>query len=82
MEYICEESLGFLEILLNENLACKEHLSYIENKFAKNVGFLYKAKSFLNKICFLTLYHSYVQASINYANIAWGSSDFANLILQ
>ena len=82
MEYICEESLKFLEILLDERLACKEHLSYVENKFAKNVGSLYKAKSFLNKKCLLTLYQSYVQASINYANIAWGSSDFANLILQ
>ena len=38
------ESIKFLGILLDETLRCKEHIKYNENKIAKNIGLLYKAK--------------------------------------
>ena len=40
------ECLKFLGVLLDENLCCKEHIKYIESKIAKNIGLLYKAKSY------------------------------------
>ena len=39
-----EESIKFLGVLLDENVTWKEHLKLIENKFAKSIGLLYKAK--------------------------------------
>ena len=74
-----EESIKFLGVLSDENANWKEHLEYIENKCAKNIGLLYKAKHHLNKKCLLALYCSYVHAYINYANIAWDSTHFTNL---
>ena len=66
-----EESIKSLEILLNENLIWKERLKNNENKFAKNIGFLYKAKPHLIKKCLIALCHSLIDAYINYAYIAW-----------
>ena len=51
-----EESIKFIAMLLHKNVTWKEHLKYIENKCAKNIGFLYKAKHHLSKKCLLALY--------------------------
>ena len=66
-------------MLLGGNITWKEHLRYIENKCAKNIGLLYKAKYHLNKKCLLALYYSYVHTYINYANIEWANTHFTNL---
>ena len=49
------ESIKFLGVLLDENLSWKDHIKYIEDKVAKNIGLLYRAKQFLNKDLLLTL---------------------------
>ena len=74
-----EESIKFLGVLLDENVTWKEHLKYIENKCAKNIVSLHKAKHHLNKKCLLALYYSHVYTYINYASIALGSTHFTNL---
>ena len=38
------ESIKFLAVLLDGNLTWKPHMKYIENKIAKNIGLLFKAK--------------------------------------
>ena len=62
-----QSSIKFLGILLDENLSWKEHLKLTENKVAKNIGLIYKAKSYLNKDSLLALYFSYIHSYINYA---------------
>ena len=69
----------FLEVLLDENLSWKEHIKYNENKIAKNLGLLYKAKHYLNKRSLLVLYYSFIHTYVNYRNIAWGSTNRTNL---
>ena len=54
------KSIKFLGVLLDENLSWKDHIKYIENKVAKNIGLLYRAKLFLDKNSLLTLYYSYI----------------------
>ena len=54
------ESIKFLGVLLDENLSWKDHIKYIENKVAKNIALLYRAKLFLDKKSLLTLYYSYI----------------------
>ena len=41
-----QEFIKFLGVLLDENLNWKEHIKYTENKIAKKLGLLYKAKPF------------------------------------
>ena len=40
------KSINFLGVLLDENLSLKDHIKYAENKIAKNIGLLYRAKLF------------------------------------
>ena len=55
-------------------------IKYIQSKIAKNIGLLYKAKSYIDKHSLLSLYHSYIRSSyINYGNIARESSAMTNL---
>ena len=60
---------------MDENLSWKEHLKLTENKVAKNIGLIYKAKPYLNKDSLLALYFSYIHSYINYANLVWGSTN-------
>ena len=53
----------------------KEHLKLTENKIAKNIGLIYKAKRYLNKNSLLALYFSYIHSYINYANLVRGSTN-------
>ena len=73
------ESIKFWGGLLHENLSWKEHIEYNENKIAKNLGLLYKAKHYLNKRSLLVLYYSFIHTYINYGNIAWRSTNRTNL---
>ena len=46
----------------------------MENKTAKNIGLIYKAKLYLNKDSLLLLYFSYIHCYINHANLVSGST--------
>ena len=54
------KSIKFLGVLLDENLSWKDHIKYIENKVAKNIDLLHRAKLFLDKNSLRTLYYSYI----------------------
>ena len=73
------ESIKWLTVLLDENSTWEPHIKYIENKVAKGIGLLFKAKPFLNKQFLLTLYYSYMHSYINSGNVAWGSTYITNL---
>ena len=66
-----QEFIKFLGVLLDKNLNWIEQIKYRENKIAKNLGLLYKARPFLERNALLVLYYSYIQTYINCANIAW-----------
>ena len=70
-----EESIKFLGVLLDQHLTWKEHIKRTENKIAKNIGILYKARLYLDKRSLLCLYYSYIHSYLNYANTAWCSTN-------
>ena len=61
--------------MLDENLTWKNHIELIENKTSKNIGLLYKANFLLNQNCLKSIYFSFIHSYINYANIAWASTN-------
>ena len=73
------ESIKCLGVLLDENSTWKPHIKCIENKTAKSIGLLFKAKPFLKKKSLLSLYYSCTHSYINYVNMAWGSTYMTNL---
>ena len=72
-------SIKFLGVLLDEHLSWKEHIRYTENKIAKSIGLLYRAKPFLGKHSLLTLYYSYIHTHLNYGNFSWVRTNRTNL---
>ena len=62
-------TMKFLGVLLDDNLSWKEHIKYLENKIAKNIGLMFTAKPFLDKESLLALYYSYIHSYLNYANL-------------
>lgn len=69
-----QSSIKFLGVLLDENLTWGRHIQQVENKIAKNLGIIYKAKQFLDKKCLINIYYSYIHSYLNYGNIAWAST--------
>ena len=43
------DHIKFLGVLFDENITCKNHINLIENKIAKSLGILHRAKFFLSK---------------------------------
>ena len=70
-----ENAIKFLGVIIDENLTWKNHITTIENKISKNIGVLYKSKFLLNKTCLKHVYFSFIHSYLNYANIAWGSTN-------
>ena len=54
------KTIKFLVVLLDDNLSWKERIKYVENKLAKNIGLMYRAKPFLDRESLLALYYSYI----------------------
>ena len=71
-----ENSLKFLGVIFEEHLTWKKHIQLIENKV---VSVLYKASKLINSKCLRSIYFSFIHSYINYANIAWASTNKTNL---
>ena len=64
-----------LGVLLDQHLTLKEHVKLTENKIAKNIDTLHKARPYLDKRALLCLYYSHIHSFLNYANTAWCSTN-------
>ena len=73
------KDIKFRGVLLDEHLSWKKHIRYTENKVAKSMGLLYRAKLFLGKHSLLTLYYSHIHTYLTYANLSWASTNRTNL---
>ena len=67
-------NIKYLEIIINKYLNFKDHLNYIESKFAQAVGILYKCKNVFLLSILRMLYFSLFYPHITYGIAAWGST--------
>ena len=70
-----ENSLKFLGVMIDENLTWKTHIELVENKISKSVGIFFKESCYLNSKSLRSIYFALVHPFINYANIAWASTN-------
>ena len=70
-----ENSLKFLGVMIDENLTWKTHVKLVESKISKSIGILFKASRSLNSKSLRSIYFALVHPYINYANIAWASTN-------
>ena len=74
-----ESSIKFLGVWIDENLTWRDHIHTVESKVAKNIGLLYPEKHYLDDKCLKQIYFTYIHAYLNYANIAWSSTNKTKL---
>ena len=60
--------------MLDENLNWKEHVRQVEDKIAKNIELLYRAKYLINESSLKCIYFVYIHSYLNYASVAWAST--------
>ena len=71
--------LKFFCVILDEHLTWKNHIQLIENKVSKNVDVLYKTCKLINSKYFRRIYFSFIHSYIQYANMAWDSTNKTKL---
>ena len=68
-----ENSVKFLDVIIDENLTWKNHIEVVENRISKNIGVLYRASHLLDFKNLLKIYFSFIRICISYANISYTS---------
>ena len=70
-------------VIIDENLTWKTHVEFVENKISKSIGILFKATRSINSKSLRSIYFTLIHPYINYANIAWASTNktYLNRIL-
>ena len=71
--------MKFLGMLLDENMTWRNHIASIESKDSKNLGILYKARTYLNLNSTKQLYFSFIHSYLSYGNIYSASTNKSNL---
>lgn len=64
----------FLGVIIDSNLTWKNHISYISNKIAKNIGVLCRGRRVFNNDTMVTLYNSLILPYLTYCIHIWGSA--------
>ena len=69
--------------MINEILTWKTHVELVEKKISNSIRILFKASRSLNSKSLRSIYFALVHPYINYANIAWTSTNktYLNRIL-
>ena len=65
----------FLGVYLGEQISWKGHINIVSTKVCKNIGILYRTRYIQNKVSRKQLYFSFTNCYLNYANIAWASTN-------
>ena len=71
--------MKFLGVLLDDILSWKEHIKYLENKIAQNIGLMYRARPFSDKESLLALYYFYIYLYLNFVNSVLDNAYLTNL---
>ena len=64
----------FLGIYIDEHLSWAQHIDYLSQKNARNVGILSKLKYFLPMYIMNTLYYSLILSHLQYCTLLWANA--------
>ena len=67
-------SIKYLGVIIDHKLNWIEPIAYVQNKFSKGVGILFRARHFLCRRSLINPYYSFVYPYLVYCIEAWGSA--------
>ena len=59
-------SIKYLGVIVDHKLNWIDHITYVKSKISKEIGIMYKARRYLNKISLKNLYHAYIYPYLTY----------------
>ena len=62
----------FLGVIIDEKLTWCKHITAVRLKMSRYIGIMFKLKRHLPLKVRLQLYHSFIEAHVNYCSLAWG----------
>ena len=62
----------FLGVIVDDKLTWSKHITVLKSKLARYLGVMYQIKRSLPISARLQIYHSFVQAHLNYCSLIWG----------
>ena len=74
-----ETTTKSLGVIIDKNVTWKSHINTISTKISKNIGIFDRARLIIPRKQLNQLYFSFVYSYLNYANIAWGSTQKTKL---
>ena len=77
-----EFATNFLGVYLDENIFWKDHINIVSTKVCKSIGILYRTHCILRKLLGKQLCFSLINCYLNYASIAWASTNKVNYKLS
>ena len=69
------DTIKFLGLTIDENLSWKIHINNISKTISRNIGIIYKLKSYFPHSTLLMLYSTMILPYLNYGILAWGNSN-------
>jgi len=80
VEILQVKNTKFLGVIIDETLCWKNHIAFVSNKIAKNIGIIKKLKYKLSAATLLLLYNTLIQPYLFYCTIVWGAAFKTNLL--
>jgi exonuclease III len=69
----------FLGVILDSSLTFKNHIDHVCNKVSRQIGILYKLRSYVPEKVMRDLYYSLVHPYLIYCNLVWGGTSSSHL---
>ena len=68
------DNTKFSGVIIDDNLNCSNHISYINSKIAKGIDIICRAIKFFSKSALITLYYAFIFPYLIYCVEVWGNA--------
>ena len=69
-----KEVTKYLGVLIDNKLSWKPHIECVKTKLSRGNGMISKIRYYVNDLCLLNLFYSFIQSHVNYNLINWSST--------
>ncbi len=69
-----KEVTKYLGVFIDNKLTWKPHIEHVKTKLSKGNGMISKIRYYVNDLCLLNLFYSFIQSHVNYNLINWSST--------
>ena len=64
----------YLGVFIDNKLSWKSHIEHVKTKLSRGNGMISKIRYYVNDLCLLNLFYSFIQSHINYNLLNWTST--------